>query len=191
MFEAANPRGMLVPRPTEQSNKNHCRPGPEQGADVDKNTRQSGERIPVWTWRDAVRRTPIAPLTKLVCYSLANYLSDAGRTAAPTIEMLIEDTGLSNRSIATHLQHAVGIGLLAIKRRTARDGRYLRNVYLPRFPDTVSVAWAPAQDEPDDLDDQPEDEGNEDEVAAAGMQYLHADETTVGKVHVNLLHVAM
>jgi hypothetical protein len=110
------------------------------------------QAIPVWTWRDAVRVTPVPPLTKLVCHALAHYLSDAGKGCFPAVETLMADTGLSNRSIATHLQNAADAGLLVIDRRTGRDGRFRGTVYLPRFPDTVTLARAPAVHVPDDDD---------------------------------------
>lgn len=105
----------------------------------------SAPQIPVWTWRDAVRQAAVPPLTKLVCYSIANYLADVGQGCFPSIKTLIADTGLSNRSLATHIRTAVDAGLLIVERKTGRDGRYQLTHYLPRFPDNATLARRPAQ----------------------------------------------
>jgi len=101
------------------------------------------KHTPVWSWRDAVRKAKIAPLTKLVCYTLSNYLSDVGEGCFPSIKTLEADTGLSNRSLATHLEKASEAGLLEIRRK-ARNGRC--NVYLPKFPEDAKLAEQPALD---------------------------------------------
>lgn len=104
----------------------------------------SAPQIPVWTWRDAVRQSGVPPLTKLVCYSIANYLADVGAGCFPSVKTLMADTGLSNKSIAAHLAHAQEAGLLIIERRTGRDGRRQLTHYLPRFPSNATLAKRPA-----------------------------------------------
>lgn len=126
----------------------------------------SARKTPVWTWRDAVRQADVPPLTKLVCYSIANYLTDLGRGCFPGVETLIADTGLSNRSVATHVQHAVDAGLLVVERRRAGNGQVLLTHYLPRFPDNAELARDPA-----------------------AMQQPH-DEENDGERHVKDVHVA-
>lgn len=102
--------------------------------------------IPVWTWRDAVRKAAVPPLTKLVCYSIANYLSDIGEGCFPSIRTLMADTGLSNRSLATHIQIAADEKLLVVARQTGHDGRYQRTLYKPRFPDHCDLPRDHAND---------------------------------------------
>lgn len=100
--------------------------------------------VPVWCWRDAIRKADVAPLTKHVCNCLANYLSDCGTGCWPSVTALMVDSGLSNRSIATHLAAAADAGLIVIERRKGADGRHQRTVYLPRFPDAAELARTPA-----------------------------------------------
>lgn len=90
--------------------------------------------IPVWTWRDAIRKSKAPPLTKHVCNCLANHMSDAGKGAWPTVKELLEDTGLGNKAFAKHLATAVEHGLLAVSRKRRRDGTLGRYNYVPRFP---------------------------------------------------------
>lgn len=100
--------------------------------------------IPVWCWRDAIRRSSAPPSARHVCHALSIYLSDAGTGCWPSVKALMADTGLSNRAVATNLRIAVEHGLLAIERRKGTDGRHQRTVYLPRFPDDVDLARTPA-----------------------------------------------
>lgn len=142
-------------------------------------------QIPVWTWRDAVRQTAVPPLTKLVCYSIANYLADVGQGCFPSIRTLIADTGLSNRSLATHIRGAVAAGLLVVERKTGRDGRYQLTRYLPRFPDNATLARRPAEgvaaaaDAVAEVDDghsvDPEIQVKQLHVDADQVKQLHAD----------------
>ena len=93
--------------------------------------------VPVWTWRDAIRKTPVPPLTKHICNCIANYVSDVGKGAFPSVRQLIDDSGMSNKSVAAHLQNAVDAGLLEIEREKGKDGRFGRSTYYPRFPDDM------------------------------------------------------
>lgn len=99
-----------------------------------------GSQVPVWTWRDAIRQAKVPTLTKTICWALANYISDVGEGCYPGVKRLMADTGMSNRSVATHLQNAVDAGLLHIERAERRAGRYGRTTYLPRFPTAAVLA---------------------------------------------------
>ena len=96
-------------------------------------------QIPVWSWRDAVRHTDCPPSTKLLCYTIAFYLTDAGDYCYPSIATLMAESGLKDRAITNHLAKAVEYGLLEIERETGKDGRKLGNVYMPRFPDNMTL----------------------------------------------------
>jgi hypothetical protein len=93
-------------------------------------------KVPVWTWREAIRKAPVPALTKHICNCIANYVSDVGEGAFPGVETLMKDSGMSNRSVATHLANAEGAGLLKIDRtEVGTDGRFKRSTYYPRFPE--------------------------------------------------------
>lgn len=99
-------------------------------------------KVPVWSWRDAVRKADVPTLTKALCWALANYMSDAGEACWPSMEALQADTGMSERSITTHLGHAKRAQLLDAKR--ARDARGYLGPYKfhPRFPDNHELPKA-------------------------------------------------
>jgi hypothetical protein len=103
------------------------------------------KRIPVWSWRDAIAKANIPPLTKLVCYDISRYLSDAGKSWRIPVKDIIRDTGLSNRAVATHLANAVAAGLLVIRREMGADGRRGVSKYVPKFPDYMDLAREPAE----------------------------------------------
>lgn len=138
-------------------------------------------QIPVWTWRDAVRQSAVAPLTKLVCYSIANYLTDVGQGCWPSTRTLMADTGLSNRSVATHIAAAVEAGLLAVERKVGGDGRFQLTRYLPRFPDNAVLARAPADMRAAHDDAEAETEA---EIPGEGASHGDADdESRVKEAH--------
>ena len=104
----------------------------------------SDPRIPVWTWREAILKADVPPLTKLICHTLAAYLNDVGQCCWPTVETLMQQTGMGNKAIATHLKKAEAAGLLTIERQRTKDGRIQKNVYRPRFPNNVRTPDVPA-----------------------------------------------
>lgn len=118
----------------------------EPGKSKRKRLRNADGTIPVWCWRDAIFESDAAPLTRLVCLAIARYLADCGKGCFPNVETLQDDTGLSNKSITTHLKLAEAAGLLVVNRRKGPDGRNLGHVYLPKFPDKAVLARQPAQD---------------------------------------------
>jgi len=127
------------------------------------------QRVPVWSWRDAIRKATVPSLTKLVLYTLSTYLSDVGDGCYPSMRTLMADTGLSNKSLATHLQNAADAGMLAIRRTRKSDGTLGRNIYLPRFPDTCRLQTAPADMRP------AHDEDEDDCLPLHQVKEIHLD----------------
>lgn len=100
----------------------------------------AARKLPVWSWTDAVVQADIQPLTKLVCLNIARYLSSAGKGWRISVKDMMRDTGLSNRSIATHLQLAADAKLIIIKRELGPHGQRGVTTYIPCFPDGVELA---------------------------------------------------
>lgn len=123
--------------------------------------------VPVWTWRDAIRKARVPALTKHICNCIANYVSDVGEGAYPSVKALMADSGLSNRVVARHLALAEEAGLLHIDRsEPGADGRFKRSRYYPRFPDNAVLKRRADRistpdnevDDPVDIDDGGEEE---------------------------------
>lgn len=149
----------------------------------DENAETSDGMVPVWTWRDAIRRAKVPPLTKLVCYTLSSYLNDVGACCWPSVKRLMEETGLGNKALAAHLKNACDAGLLHIRRERSKDGRMSKNFYHPRFPDNARLPR---------VDDAPEDdqvsEGHEAKPSVGGTSGPSVFQTSsqVSEGHANL-----
>lgn len=140
--------------------------------------------IPVWTWRDAIRQAQIAPLTKLVCYTIANYLSDAGKGYSIDVASIIDESGLSNRSVATHIQLAIDAGLLHVERQKDDGGRYRWSHYRPQFPGECELAREPAAMRVE------HSEADQDEFEKPQVKEVHAvEEPREGASHGEPVHV--
>jgi hypothetical protein len=117
------------------------RKGAESSSRPRAESARDAAKVPVWTWRDAIRKAKVPPLTKHVCNMIANYVSNVGEGAYPSVKTLMVDTGMSNRSVATHLAKAEAAGLLKIERTEAgADGRFKRSTYFPRFPNEAVLS---------------------------------------------------
>lgn len=97
-------------------------------------------KIPVWSWRQAVAKTKVPTLTKALCWAIANYLSDAGKGAWPSLKTLIDDTGMSERSITEHLRKAETARLLITHRERYPNGTLGPRKFHPRFPPHTVLA---------------------------------------------------
>jgi len=70
--------------------------------------------IKVWSWRGAIQQSDLQSITKLVLFNLSVYMNEHGNGCYPTIERQAKDTGLTERSIITHLQKAVKAGFISV-----------------------------------------------------------------------------
>jgi hypothetical protein len=121
---------------------------------------ESKQLIPVWSWRDAIAKANVPPLTKLVCYDISRYLSDAGKSWRVPVKDIMRDTGLSNWAVAAHLKHAVDAGLLVIKREIGPSGQRGVSRYVPRFPANMVLDHEPAEPMQDEAPREPASHGN-------------------------------
>jgi len=101
-------------------------------------------KIPMWNWRDAIRKARVSTGAKCFCYSIANYLNDAGGYAFPSAETLQEDMQCSNKSIARYAKEAVNAGLLRIQRMHNNRGWVYGTHYHPAFPEYAELPKAGA-----------------------------------------------
>ena len=99
-------------------------------------------KIPVWTWRDAVRKSEMSIGAKCLCHSISCYLNDAGGYAYPSVQDLIRDASCSNRSVARYVSEAKKAGFLKIKRMHNEKGHVYGTRYYPMFPKNVTLPVA-------------------------------------------------
>ncbi len=106
---------------------------------------QPNNRQGVWCWRDAIRQSSMPTLAKTVCWNLSLYMNDVGAGCFPSIAQQMRDTGLSHRVVGRYLHIAVEHRYLEIVKDRAASGKFLRNKYLPRYPDGGELPSVPAQ----------------------------------------------
>ncbi len=87
-----------------------------------------------FTWRGAILKSGLAPTTRHVLLTLGCHMNDVGESCYPSIDLLCEETGLSNRAVITHLHKASEAGWIEISRHGFGDSRYWRNEYKIRWP---------------------------------------------------------
>ncbi|CAB3742691.1 hypothetical protein LMG24238_06924 [Paraburkholderia sediminicola] len=88
-----------------------------------------------WTWRHAIISSPLPSTTRHVLLTLSCHVNDAGEPAYPSTALLATETGLSERSVVTHLQDAAALGWLIVQKHGYGGQRWARNQYYPRVPD--------------------------------------------------------
>jgi hypothetical protein len=90
--------------------------------------------LEVWSWRDAVRKSQLAPLTKLVLFNLSFHMTEAGEKCFPSISLQARYTGLGERSVYTHLAAAEKAGFISKTKRGFQGKQWAQNEYTATFP---------------------------------------------------------
>ncbi len=87
-----------------------------------------------WTWRHAILKSNLPPTTRHVLLTLSCYMDDVGQSCFPSIELLCESTGLSNRAVIDHLRVAEQSGWIRSSSMGFGDQRWRRKQYEPTWP---------------------------------------------------------
>jgi len=95
----------------------------------------------VWSWRQAVQKADIPSTTKLVLFNLSVYMNEAGDSCFPSTKKQAEDTGLSERSVCTHLEKAEKAGFIEKKKHGSGQG-WSRHSYIPSIPQGTELGSA-------------------------------------------------
>lgn len=74
----------------------------------------------------SIRSIPMHSTTKLVALTIATYADDHDY-CYPTIQLLMTDTGLSNRAVCEHISHLESFGILTVDRGNGRKSKYQFN----------------------------------------------------------------
>lgn len=93
--------------------------------------------FPYMSWRQAILKSNLAPVTRHVLLTLGCHMNDAGESCYPSIALLCEETGLSNRSVITHLQIACDLGWVISEKHGFKGQRWARNEYRISWPEAV------------------------------------------------------
>ena len=85
----------------------------------------------------AIRSIQMHPTTKLVAMTLATYADYETGECYPSIQTLVEDTGLSNRVVCLHIKHIEQLGILTADRSNGRRSYYKFDVEALTKPVTL------------------------------------------------------
>lgn len=113
----------------------------------------------VWSWQQAIQKSRLSSTTKLVLFNLSCYINAVGEGCYPSTKRQAAETGLSERSICTHLAIAKEQGFIEIKKHGFAGQEWARNEYYVTFPKGTELGSArhekalnvvPKGTEPDD-----------------------------------------
>jgi hypothetical protein len=87
-----------------------------------------------FTWRTAILESSLPATTRHVLLTLSCHMNDAGESCFPSIERLSRETGLSTRSVSTHLGKAREAGWIKSGLHGYGGRQWARNEYRISWP---------------------------------------------------------
>lgn len=106
---------------------------------------------PFFSWRQAVLDTDLEANTKLVLLVLSTFMNDHGTGCYPSMDTIAAKSGLSKRSVITHIQNAVEAGFIVVKQHGFKGREWRTNDYRIAFPKAergATAAPASAEEKP-------------------------------------------
>ena len=87
-----------------------------------------------WSWRHAILKSSLPSTTRHVLLTLSCHMNDVGEGCFPSTKTLAMETGLSERSVCTHLELAETRGWITREQHGFRGSKWKRNEYRPMWP---------------------------------------------------------
>jgi DNA-binding transcriptional ArsR family regulator len=100
-----------------------------------------------WTWCHAFCQSDLPPTTKHVLHTLHMFMNALGESCFPSVEDLVEYSGLSKRAVLQHLQVARDAGWIESRQHGFRGRKWRRQEYLARWPERDLTASSPPEKE--------------------------------------------
>lgn len=97
---------------------------------------------PFFTWRSAMASKfgPPSSTTRLVLLTLSLHMSEQGDSCFPGIDRLVDESGLSKKSVIDHIQIAEEMGWITKQERHLRSGQGWRRMeYFATIPDGIEA----------------------------------------------------
>jgi hypothetical protein len=101
-------------------------------------------RKPFFSWREALLESNLAPTAKHVLLTLACHMNDLGNGCFPSTKTLARQTGLSERSVCTHLKEAKKAGWIVARARGLSGQAWKHHEYLISWPQGTEGRSAPS-----------------------------------------------
>lgn len=92
------------------------------------------EENKTWRWRHAILQSDLPPTTRHVLLTLSCFMSKAGTDCYPTTRQIAAATGLSERSVCTHIFNATQGGWLSVSVHGLTGQKWKNHGYLARLP---------------------------------------------------------
>ena len=93
---------------------------------------------PFFSWREAVLESNLHATTRHVLLTLACHMNDLGAGCFPSTRTLEKQTGLSRRTVETHLAVARRVGWITVERRGDSGQGWRRHEYRIAWPADVA-----------------------------------------------------
>ncbi|SFZ82400.1 Helix-turn-helix domain-containing protein [Devosia enhydra] len=96
-----------------------------------------------WSWRHAIVKSDLPPVTRHVLLTLSVFMNDMGGGCYPSTKRLAECTGLSERTVCTHLAAAADRGWLIITQHGFKGRKWKAHQYEAAWPQGAEGGSAP------------------------------------------------
>lgn len=91
----------------------------------------------IWSWRQAIELSDLEPSTKLLMYTLANYMNEHGDWCYPSMARLSKSTGLTERSVYRHMKLAEEAGFVEKRKKHSEGQLWAQNEYRALMPESL------------------------------------------------------
>lgn len=88
-----------------------------------------------WTWRHAVLKSSLPATTRHVLLTISCFMNEVGGGCYPTTKQIADATGLSERSVCTHIDVAAKAGWIRVSQHGFRGQGWRNNQYEAAWPD--------------------------------------------------------
>ncbi len=92
-----------------------------------------------WSWRHAIIKSDLQATTRHVLLTISCFMNDMGDGCYPTQEQIAEATGLSDRSVRTHLELAQKAGWIKVTEHGFRGQKWRNHQYVASWPQTQDI----------------------------------------------------
>ena len=88
----------------------------------------------IWGWEDAITKSNLEPMTRLVLLTLRTYMNAKNEQCFPGAKKIAQSSGMSLRSVFTHLHKAEKAGFVVITKKKSHNGGHDSNEYTACYP---------------------------------------------------------
>lgn len=95
------------------------------------------QNITIFSWRQAITQSRLPATTRHVLLTLSLHMNDVGESCFPSIKTICDETGLTNRSVISHIAAAEAAGWLNVGVHGFAGQGWKRHEYIANVPENV------------------------------------------------------